>query len=68
MNDLLRPIPLKEGDIIVYNYKGEDEYAIWLGNETRQLIGPDRPAYATRIIRGVWKKDQFHPRKVHTYP
>jgi hypothetical protein len=55
-------ISLKNGDIIVYTYKGEDEYSIWNG-KTITLLGTEKPSAATRIIRGVWKKNEFLPRK-----
>lgn len=74
-------ITLVPGDIMVYRYRGEDEYAIWNGDGTRTLIGGSddmmntevaykrskvKAVKSKRIVRCVWKGGKWQPRKVES--
>lgn len=45
------------GDVIRYRYKGEYEYATYLGRGSMRILNPSRIPIGTTIHSCIWKKD-----------
>jgi len=67
-------IPVPDGTIIRYRYRGRQEYGHvepyppqkYHPNGGRAIAYRDKPPKGTKVVCGVWKGEAFQPRKTIT--
>ena len=62
---MIESIPIPNGAVIRYKYKGDWQYAVYLG-EWNLICGPSWPKNIRTVYEAVWKKEKLEGRRILT--